>query len=49
VADAELVTERVCVVIDNAKERVILLAEWFEIGEPAVISVVLDCECPSLG
>ena len=46
---AKLEAQRVAVIVDNAEERMILLAERSEIGEPAVISIVLDCECPGLG
>ena len=46
---AELEAQRVAGVVDNAEERMILPAERCEIGETAVISIVLDRERPSLG
>jgi hypothetical protein len=49
VAYSELEAERVAVVVDNAVQRMILPGERFEIGEPAVTTVVFNRECPGPG
>jgi len=44
VSYAKLKVQWVAVVVDNPEKRMILPAERFEIGETAVICIVLDCK-----
>ena len=48
-ADAEFEAHRIGLIIDHREERLLLSSERREMPESAVISIMLECGCPTFG